>query len=110
VSVRDDGPGFKDGDLPHVFDRFYRADTARALPGSGLGLAIVRQVAETHGGAIAVEEAPGGGALFRLTLQRADLAAASPHEREPAATRAQPAAASTTTGTTTGSSPDTVKH
>jgi len=110
LTVRDHGPGIPASDRSHVFDRFYRGAAARGRPGSGLGLAIVRQVAETHGGAIAVEEAPGGGALFRLTLQRADLGAASPHEREPAATRAQPAAASTTTGTTTGSEPDTVKR
>jgi two-component system sensor histidine kinase MprB len=111
LTVRDHGPGIPAGDRPHVFDRFYRGAAARGRPGSGLGLAIVRQVAETHGGAIAVEEAPGGGALFRLTLRRADLRAAPPHERAAAAaTAAQPAAASTTTGTTTGSPPDTVQR
>jgi two-component system sensor histidine kinase MprB len=51
-----------------VFDRFYRGSGARGRPGSGLGLAIVRQVAETHGGTIAVHEAPGGGARFELRL------------------------------------------
>ena len=50
LSVRDHGPGFAEADLPHVFERFYRADSARALPGSGSGLAIVRQAAEAHGG------------------------------------------------------------
>ncbi len=50
LSVRDHGPGFKDGDLQHVFDRFYRAEEARRMPGSGLGLAIVKQAAEAHGG------------------------------------------------------------
>ena len=55
-------------DLPHVFDRFYRAATARGLPGSGLGLAIVRQVAERHGGSVTAENAAGGGALLRLRL------------------------------------------
>jgi two-component system, OmpR family, sensor histidine kinase MprB len=54
--------------VPHVFDRFYRGAGARDRPGSGLGLAIVRQVADAHGGDVAVEPAPGGGALFRLTL------------------------------------------
>jgi signal transduction histidine kinase len=54
--------------VPHVFDRFYRGAAARDRPGSGLGLAIVRQVAEAHGGMVAVEDAPGGGALFRLVL------------------------------------------
>jgi two-component system sensor histidine kinase MprB len=68
VVVRDHGPGIADEDLPHVFDRFYRASSARGLPGSGLGLAIVRQVAETHGGSVRAESAAGGGAQLRLHL------------------------------------------
>ena len=68
LSVRDHGPGVDAADLPHVFDRFYRATTARTLPGSGLGLAIVRQVAEAHGGTITAEAAIGGGTLFTLCL------------------------------------------
>ncbi len=68
LTVRDRGPGIPPEDLPHVFDRFYRADDARGRPGSGLGLAIVRQVAETHGGTVAAEAADGGGALLRLRL------------------------------------------
>ncbi|MGH2919081.1 MAG: ATP-binding protein [Solirubrobacteraceae bacterium] len=68
LTIRDHGPGIPAADRPHVFDRFYRGATARGRPGSGLGLAIVRQVVETHGGTIAVEEAPGGGTLFRLRL------------------------------------------
>jgi two-component system sensor histidine kinase MprB len=68
VSVRDHGPGIADSDLPYVFDRFYRAPAARGLPGSGLGLAIVRQVAESHGGAVVAERANGGGARMRLRL------------------------------------------
>jgi two-component system sensor histidine kinase MprB len=68
VSVRDHGPGIADSDLPHVFDRFYRAPAARGLPGSGLGLAIVRQVAQSHGGTVTAERANGGGARMRLTL------------------------------------------
>ena len=55
------GPGSTTSDLPHVFDRFYRAPSARGLPGSGLGLAIVRQVAEAHGGTVVAEQADGGG-------------------------------------------------
>lgn len=66
--VRDHGPGIDRADLPFVFDRFYRSPSARGLPGSGLGLAIVRQVAESHGGQVSAEPAPGGGALFRLSL------------------------------------------
>ena len=68
LTVRDRGPGFGDEDLPHVFDRFYRASTARGTTGSGLGLAIVRQTAESHGGDVAAENAEGGGALLRLRL------------------------------------------
>ena len=68
VTVRDHGPGIAEKDLPHVFDRFYRATAARNLPGSGLGLAIVRQVARAHGGEATAENAPDGGALFRLRL------------------------------------------
>jgi two-component system sensor histidine kinase MprB len=68
VSVRDHGPGFDEDDLPHVFDRFYRASGSRGLPGAGLGLAIVRQVAEAHGGTIEAANAPGGGAVLRMRL------------------------------------------
>jgi two-component system sensor histidine kinase MprB len=68
LTVRDHGPGFDEADLPHVFDRFYRAKAARGMPGSGLGLAIVRQVAEVHGGRAEAENAPGGGALIRVTF------------------------------------------
>lgn len=64
LSVRDHGPGFAEGDLPFVFDRFYRAERARELPGSGLGLAIVRQVAEAHGGYARAQNAHGTGALL----------------------------------------------
>jgi two-component system sensor histidine kinase MprB len=68
LTVRDHGPGFADRDLPHVFERFYRADRARGMPGSGLGLAIVRQAAEAHGGRAEAANAPGGGALLRVTF------------------------------------------
>ena len=66
LRVRDHGPGIAPEDRGRVFDRFYRASSARALPGSGLGLAIVREVAEAHGGSVSAEDAPGGGALLRL--------------------------------------------
>jgi two-component system sensor histidine kinase MprB len=68
VVVRDHGPGIAEADLPHVFDRFYRAPAARGLPGSGLGLAIVKQVAEAHSGTVVAEQAPDGGARLRLAL------------------------------------------
>ena len=66
--VRDHGPGIAEEDLPFVFDRFYRAPSARGRPGSGLGLAIVRQAAEAHGGSVHVDRAPGGGAVLRMAL------------------------------------------
>jgi two-component system, OmpR family, sensor histidine kinase MprB len=68
LSVRDHGPGFEAADLPHVFERFYRAERARKLPGSGLGLAIVRQAAEAHSGYAEAENAPGGGACLRVSF------------------------------------------
>jgi two-component system, OmpR family, sensor histidine kinase MprB len=68
LTVRDHGPGFGDDDLGQVFERFYRADGARGLPGSGLGLAIVRQAAEAHGGSAEAANAPGGGALLRVSF------------------------------------------
>ncbi|MFG2606491.1 sensor histidine kinase [Streptomyces sp. NPDC048514] len=68
VEVRDHGPGIADEDLPYVFDRFYRARTARALPGSGLGLAMARQIARAHHADLTARRAPGGGALFRLRM------------------------------------------
>lgn len=67
VEVSDDGPGIPAGDLPYIFDRFYRSAEARALPGSGLGLAIVRRIADLHGGT--AEAIPRDhGVTFRLTV------------------------------------------
>ncbi len=68
LTVRDHGPGFEEADLPHVFERFYRAADARRLPGSGLGLAIVRQAAEAHHGYVRAANAPGGGALLSVSF------------------------------------------
>jgi two-component system sensor histidine kinase MprB len=67
--VRAEGPGIPPEDLPHVFDRFYRSPTTRALPGSGLGLAIVRQIAEQHHGSVLARPcSPGAHILLRLPL------------------------------------------
>jgi two-component system sensor histidine kinase MprB len=71
VVVRDHGSGVANGDLPYVFDRFYRGTNARGSQGSGLGLAIVRQVTEQHGGTAAVTNAPDGGAVFTMALPAA---------------------------------------
>jgi two-component system sensor histidine kinase MprB len=68
VEVRDRGPGISDGDLPRVFDRFYRSPAARGTPGAGLGLAIVKQIAEARGGTVTMEAASGGGTLVLLQL------------------------------------------
>jgi two-component system sensor histidine kinase MprB len=70
LTVSDRGVGIPEADLPHVFDRFYRSDTARALPGSGLGLAIVREVVERNGGVTWADRRGDGGTTvgFRLPL------------------------------------------
>ncbi|MFR9796699.1 ATP-binding protein [Streptomyces sp. MS06] len=68
VEVLDRGPGITDGDLLHVFDRFYRAADARSLPGSGLGLSIVREVALAHGGAPFAQHREGGGSVIGFTV------------------------------------------
>jgi two-component system, OmpR family, sensor histidine kinase MprB len=70
VAIRDRGPGIDDDDLPHVFDRFYRAPAARSVPGSGLGLAIVKQTIEAHHGTIEITNAPDGGTQVMITLPR----------------------------------------
>ena len=68
VAVRDHGPGVEPADRGHVFDRFWRAPTARSTPGSGLGLAIVQQVARVHGGEVRLESPADGGSRFVLRL------------------------------------------
>jgi two-component system, OmpR family, sensor histidine kinase MprB len=70
VAVLDRGPGIPAAETTLVFDRFYRADAARALPGSGLGLAAVRSIAEAHGGTVFVEPRAGGGTAVGFTLGR----------------------------------------
>lgn len=69
VTVRDTGPGFVEDDLPHVFERFYRSDLARAKPGSGLGLSIVDQIVQDHGGTVfARNRSAGRGAVVGFTI------------------------------------------
>jgi two-component system sensor histidine kinase MtrB len=89
VAVRDHGPGLPPAALPHVFDRFYKADTARARSeGSGLGLAIAWENARLHGGHIEAGNHRDGGALFTvvLPLDRNALAV-SPHGEPATVTR-----------------------
>ena len=75
IAVRDTGIGIAPGDLPRVFDRFWRADAARSRTGEragiGLGLAIGKWIAEAHGGSIAVTSRPGRGSTFTVTIPRA---------------------------------------
>ena len=75
-TVADTGIGIAPGDLPHVFDRFWRADSARTRTseraGTGLGLAICKWIAEAHGGTIEVQSRPGRGTTFTVGLPRTE--------------------------------------
>ncbi|QNB44919.1 HAMP domain-containing protein [Thermanaerosceptrum fracticalcis] len=64
----DEGPGIPQEDLPHIFDRFYRAGKARSGGGTGLGLAIARWIAVEHGAEISVESTVGQGSIFRISF------------------------------------------
>ena len=66
--VRDTGVGISTGDLPRIFERFYRGDRSRSEPGAGLGLSLARAIAHVHGGDITVESRLGGGSAFTVTL------------------------------------------
>jgi heavy metal sensor kinase len=70
IEIRDSGIGISDKDLPHIFERFYRADQVRSREpgGSGLGLAIARWIVDLHGGLIEAESKLGGGSVFRISL------------------------------------------
>jgi two-component system, OmpR family, sensor kinase len=68
LSVRDAGIGIDPDDLPHIFERFYRADYARSRQGTGLGLSIAQTLVERLGGHITAESTPGKGSTFRVRL------------------------------------------
>ena len=68
IAVADSGSGIPAGELPYIFDRFWRGDKARSGPGSGLGLAIARQLILAHGGQIEVASSEGEGTTFTVTL------------------------------------------
>lgn len=74
LSVADQGQGIDPADLPHIFDRFYRADPARSpinVPGTGLGLSLARQIVELHSGSIHVASTVGHGSTFTVNLPSA---------------------------------------
>jgi signal transduction histidine kinase len=100
IDVADTGVGIDPGELPHIFDRFYRGSRANEArgAGSGLGLAIVRSIVDIHGGTVSVESGPGGGSRFTVRLpqdprnvegtpaaERADVATAAEGSRRIAA-------------------------
>ena len=86
MAVRDSGIGIAPGDLPHIFERFWRADPARSRtgdrPGTGLGLAITTWIAEAHGGTITVQSRPGRGTVFVVRLPKEAPSAVAPHGEE----------------------------
>lgn len=77
IVVQDNGPGIPPEHLPHIFDRFYKADASRAgttIPsGSGLGLSIVQTIVQRHGGEVRASNAPEGGARFEIRLPSVTL-------------------------------------
>jgi two-component system phosphate regulon sensor histidine kinase PhoR len=88
LEVVDNGVGIAADDVPHIFERFYRAERSRSrdMGGTGLGLSIVKHIAQAHGGSVEVDTAPGAGSTFRLRLPVA------PDEAGPPAVADDPAA------------------
>ena len=72
VSVQDTGCGISPGDLPRIFERFYRCDQSRSKPGIGLGLSLARAIARAHGGDITATSIPGQGSTFTVTLSKSE--------------------------------------
>jgi signal transduction histidine kinase len=75
IEISDTGEGIDEDHVPHIFERFYRADSARSREsgGVGLGLAIVKEIVDTHDGEIAVSSVPGKGTIFTIRLHRDKL-------------------------------------
>ncbi len=69
LSVRDNGTGISEEDMPHIWERFYRADKSRSTKGLGLGLSLVKQIAEYHNGTVRAESAEGKGSAFYIIFQ-----------------------------------------
>jgi two-component system phosphate regulon sensor histidine kinase PhoR len=72
ISVRDTGIGIPSGDLPRIFERFYKADRARSGGGTGLGLAIAKHIVQAHGGRIWAASVEGQGSTFSFSLRTAN--------------------------------------
>lgn len=70
ISVEDNGTGIASDDLPHIFERFYKADKTRGSQGAGLGMAIAKHIIEAHGGKIWAESTLGQGSTFTFTLPK----------------------------------------
>jgi two-component system OmpR family sensor kinase len=68
LEVTDTGPGIPEQERARVWERFYRGGTGRAAAGSGIGLAVVKELVDAHGGTVAVDDAPGGGARFVVRI------------------------------------------
>lgn len=68
LEVSDSGPGLRDGEVEHVFDRFWQGQAARGRGGSGIGLSVAAELAGAHGGTLRASSAPAGGASFTLTI------------------------------------------
>jgi two-component system sensor histidine kinase MprB len=103
LRVADQGPGISEADMPFIFDRFYRGDTARQTAGTGLGLSIVAQTVAQHGGWVKAGPSAQGGAEFTIQLPGATSLEAlaepsvqTPGQTQPSSAVAPPAAPSST--------------
>jgi signal transduction histidine kinase len=72
VTIEDSGVGISKSDLPHIFERFYRADRARSGGGHGLGLSLAKSIARVHGASIDVQSTEGVGSRFRVDFAARD--------------------------------------
>ncbi len=68
VTIRDEGPGIAEQDLPYVFDRFYQGEQSRANEGHGLGLSIVKRIIDLHDGELTIRNQSEQGAIVTVTL------------------------------------------
>ncbi|MDZ7704167.1 MAG: HAMP domain-containing sensor histidine kinase [Trueperaceae bacterium] len=91
LRIRDNGPGIPPEALPHLFERFYRVDSARSTHGSGLGLAIVKWIVDQHQGRVEVASTPGAGTTFTVSLPALGTASpADPANETPSAAASAP--------------------